>query len=48
MLMKVGSYGAAYGIIADITTVGERGSFVGSLILLYVALTIISTCPYER
>ncbi|KAK3955714.1 MFS general substrate transporter [Pseudoneurospora amorphoporcata] len=28
-----GSYGAAYGIIADTTTVAERGSFVGSLIL---------------
>ncbi|SPN99772.1 related to antibiotic resistance protein [Cephalotrichum gorgonifer] len=27
-----GSYGAAYGIVADITTVSERGSFVGSLI----------------
>ncbi|KAK4186218.1 major facilitator superfamily domain-containing protein [Podospora australis] len=28
-----GSYGAAYGIIADITTVTERGGYVGSLIL---------------
>ncbi|KAL2024347.1 hypothetical protein VTK56DRAFT_8829 [Thermocarpiscus australiensis] len=28
-----GSYGAAYGIVADITTVAERGSYVGSLIL---------------
>ncbi|KAH6849740.1 major facilitator superfamily domain-containing protein [Chaetomium sp. MPI-CAGE-AT-0009] len=27
-----GSYGAAYGIVADITTVAERGSYVGSLI----------------
>ncbi|TLD30943.1 hypothetical protein PspLS_01947 [Pyricularia sp. CBS 133598] len=27
-----GSYGASYGIIADITTTAERGSYVGSLI----------------
>ncbi|CAI4213377.1 unnamed protein product [Parascedosporium putredinis] len=29
-----GSYGAAYGVLADITTVAERGSYVGSLIVL--------------
>ncbi|OIW26367.1 MFS general substrate transporter [Coniochaeta ligniaria NRRL 30616] len=27
------SYGAAYGVLSDITTVAERGSYVGSLIL---------------
>jgi hypothetical protein len=36
----VGSYGAAYGIVADITTVAERGSYVGSLIFLYVQLLL--------
>ncbi|OHW91787.1 major facilitator superfamily protein [Colletotrichum incanum] len=28
-----GSYGAAYGIVADITTVSERGSYVGSMLV---------------
>ncbi|KAI1868544.1 uncharacterized protein JN550_006460 [Neoarthrinium moseri] len=28
-----GTYGAAYGVLADITTTSERGSYVGSLIL---------------
>ncbi|KAK1540464.1 hypothetical protein CPAR01_06453 [Colletotrichum paranaense] len=28
-----GSYGAAYGIVADITTVDERGSYVGSMLV---------------
>ncbi len=29
-----GSYGAAYGIVADITTVADRGGYVGTLLLL--------------
>lgn len=29
-----GTVGAAYGVIADITTVGERGSFIGTIFLL--------------
>ncbi|KAF6785041.1 hypothetical protein CMUS01_16583 [Colletotrichum musicola] len=29
----MGSYGAAYGIVADITTVSERGSYIGSMIV---------------
>lgn len=28
---NTGSYGAAYGIVADITTVAKRGSYIGSL-----------------
>ncbi|KAK1634045.1 major facilitator superfamily domain-containing protein [Colletotrichum phormii] len=28
-----GSYGAAYGIVADITTIDERGSYVGSMLV---------------
>ncbi|KXH43049.1 hypothetical protein CSIM01_01803 [Colletotrichum simmondsii] len=28
-----GSYGAAYGVVADITTVDERGSYVGSMLV---------------
>lgn len=36
----IGSYGAAYGIVADITTVAERGSYVGLLIFLYVQLIL--------
>jgi len=31
---ETGSYGAAYGIVADITTVEERGGYVGTLLLL--------------
>jgi hypothetical protein len=29
-------YGAAYGVIADIATIDERGSFVGVLLLMWV------------
>lgn len=29
-----GTYGAAYGVVSDIATPGERGSFVGILIIL--------------
>jgi hypothetical protein len=29
-------YGAAYGVIADIATIDERGSFVGVLLLMLV------------
>ncbi|KAK8104777.1 uncharacterized protein PG998_011810 [Apiospora kogelbergensis] len=29
-----GTYGASFGVLADITTVGERGSYVGSLQIL--------------
>jgi MFS family permease len=31
---SAGSYGAAYGIVADVTTVAQRGSYVGTLIFL--------------
>jgi hypothetical protein len=31
-------YGAAYGVIADIATIDERGSFVGILLLMFVFL----------
>ncbi|KAI9375237.1 major facilitator superfamily domain-containing protein [Aspergillus egyptiacus] len=34
MIQSAGSYGAAYGVVADITTTAERGSYVGSLIFL--------------
>ncbi|KXH26488.1 hypothetical protein CSAL01_05411 [Colletotrichum salicis] len=30
-----GSYGAAYGIVADITTIDERGSYVGSILVFF-------------
>jgi hypothetical protein len=40
---RSGSYGAAYGIVADIPTVSERGSYVGSLIFLYVTLVWVHT-----
>ena len=33
-----GTYSIAYGVVADIATPGERGSYVGILILLYVLL----------
>lgn len=45
MLTQIGLYGAAYGIIADITTVVERGFYVGSLILLSVTMIPLLTCP---
>lgn len=47
MLTQIGSYGAAYGIIADVTTVAERGSYVGSLILLFVTIIPLLTCPFQ-
>lgn len=31
-----GMYGAAYGVIADVATIEERGSFVGVLLLMWV------------
>ncbi len=34
-------YGAAYGVIADIATIDERGSFVGVLLLMLVFLSCL-------
>jgi hypothetical protein len=34
-------YGAAYGVIADIASIEERGSFVGVLLLMLVLLALV-------
>lgn len=34
--MVIGSYSVAYGVLSDITTVADRGSYIGSLIVLCV------------
>lgn len=36
LISFLGTYGAAYGVVADIAEVAERGSYVGTLIFLYV------------
>lgn len=40
LISFLGTYGAAYGVVADIAEVAERGSYVGTLIFLYVSWII--------